>query len=102
MSVHIAGLVIVRMQTWDHGFAILKSFVPSGSSASLLAGLPVWVPLLIGLGMVGHLAAIVPRPNWTWGEEGTAVAKGFGYAGLVATLLCFGPGVGKSFIYIQF
>jgi alginate O-acetyltransferase complex protein AlgI len=102
MGVHLGGLIIVRMPDWGHGFAILRSFVPDGSSANLLGGLPVWVPLLIGLGLAGHVSAILPRPRLAWGEEATAAAKGFGYAALVAALLCFGPGVGKSFIYIQF
>jgi alginate O-acetyltransferase complex protein AlgI len=102
MAVHVAGLVIVRMPTWGAGFAILQSFVPDGSSGSLLGGLPIWVPLLIGMGMTGHLAALFPRGYVKGSHEVFAVMKGLAYAGLVAVLSCFGPGVGKSFIYIQF
>jgi len=102
MAVHLAGLVIVRMPSWAAGFTILSSFVPDGSSASALGGLPVFVPVLIGLGLIEHAAVVLPRPTIGWGETAAAVAKGFGYAVLIALLVCFGPGVGQSFIYIQF
>jgi alginate O-acetyltransferase complex protein AlgI len=102
MAVHLAGLVIVRMPSWEIGLAILGSFVPGGSSAGVLGGLSPFVPVLIGLGMVGHVAALVPKPKFVWGDNATTVVNGFGYALLIALLICFGPGVGQSFIYIQF
>ena len=102
LTVHLAGLVIVRMQSWGQGLVILNSFMPDGSSAGILSGLSIWVPILIALGMIGHVAAVVPKPRFSWGQEAVVAVKGFGYAALVVLLVCFGPGVGKSFIYIQF
>jgi alginate O-acetyltransferase complex protein AlgI len=102
LTIHLAGLVIVRMPSWGQGLLILKSFVPDGSSAGILSGVPIWVPILIGLGMTGHVAAVLPRLRKSWGDDAGAAARGFGYAALVVLLVCFGPGVGQSFIYIQF
>ena len=105
ITIHLqAGLVIVRMPSWAVRLStILRSFVPNGSSPGLLfPGVPPGVPFLIGLGLVGHLSALLPRPTWAWGDNLGSAIRGLGYAVLVAGLVCFSPGVGKSFIYIQF
>lgn len=102
MTVHVTSLVLVRARTWDDAAAVLNSFVPDGSSPGLLSGLSILVPVLIGIGLFGHVLAFVPNAGRVAASDAGAWVKGFGYAILVALLIAFGPAVGKSFIYIQF
>jgi alginate O-acetyltransferase complex protein AlgI len=90
----IGALVLIRMPNWAAGEAMGRAAL--GHSAGGL-GVPLWVPMLVGLGLAGHLTtALGWRPRWPEGVRVAAVV-----AAIVA-VITLGPGVGQTFIYIQF
>ena len=95
----LAGLILIRMPDWAVGGALLGSLVGAGAGGG--AGTPVWVPVLVAAGLAGHAGELIRArvgPGFTLPEGVRAV----GYAAAAALLVTFAPGVGKSFIYIQF
>lgn len=107
----LAGLVLIRMLDWSSGMRMLGSMVGMGfePTASLahaefapwIWGAPLAVPVLMLLGVSDHIAAGVRKVRWpaiAIPEPVWAMAA----AGAVVMLVTLGPGVGKTFIYIQF
>src|SRR5205823_9658888 len=51
----LAGLVLVRMPNWSAGWVMLRSLFGLDLLAGWSPAVPVWVPLLVLLVVVGHL-----------------------------------------------
>jgi len=66
-------------------------------------GMPLPVPILLALGLAGHLADRLKANRVVERLAGSGDwLRGFGYAAAVVMLVTLSPGVGKSFIYIAF
>jgi alginate O-acetyltransferase complex protein AlgI len=98
MLVLLPGLILVRMPDWGTGLTIMRSLIGLGIDSGT-AGVPVWVPMLVILGLAGHVSELC-RGRITF--ELPEGVRAVGYAAAVACLVTFTPGVGKAFIYIQF
>ena len=60
----------------------------------LVGGVPVWVPVLLGVVTAGHVFG---------GRRGLpAAVRAAGYVGMVVLVVTLSPGVGKTFIYLEF
>ncbi|WP_149110317.1 MBOAT family O-acyltransferase [Limnoglobus roseus] len=94
----LLGLILIRMTTWADGGTMLAAIcgVTDG-----VRGVPAVVPLLVLLGMAGHgwelLCERLPALKADW--EPLRVANA---AVSLAAVVVFSPGVGKTFLYIQF
>ncbi|MGL4419432.1 MAG: hypothetical protein ACRCZF_02090, partial [Gemmataceae bacterium] len=92
----LIGLVLVRMPDWNRGGELLSALAGLGTGG--LRETPGLVFLLIVLGLSGHLFQLISeklrQPGWRLQPYADALA-------LVAVVL-FRPGVGQTFIYIQF
>jgi alginate O-acetyltransferase complex protein AlgI len=94
------GLVMVRAANWSDCWGIEKSLVGLGSAEGQ-RWVPVWVPLLVGMVMVGHLfsglrglrCAVLELP---------ASLRAAVYVTAVVLLVAFGPGVTNAFFYFRF
>ena len=79
----------------------MQSLCDFGPVSLLRKETPPLVPLLILLGLFGHIAAIVRSrvnvrvPNFEWPQVTATVLA-------IACVVTFSPGVGKTFLYIQF
>lgn len=107
----LAGLVVIRMESWAGGGMMLESLFGFGPdptaaagpvAAGWVGGVPVVVPGLILLGLAGHLAAVGRDALGGVRLRFPEPVRAFGAAAAVVTLVTLGPGVGKTFIYIQF
>lgn len=107
----LAGLILIRMADWHGGLLMIRSLVgfgfepavgttPAAAFAPWVWGAPLAVPVLMFLGLADHLGAVaravgarlpVPEP-----------ARAFAAAACAVLIVTLGPGVGKTFIYIQF
>ena len=96
----LVGLVLIRMESWAGGWRMLESLAGIGDGGT--SWLPAAVPVLIVFGLAGHLAAVSREAlggmKIAWPEP----VRAFGAAAAVVLLVTLGPGVGKTFIYIQF
>jgi alginate O-acetyltransferase complex protein AlgI len=95
------GLVMVRAQTWAGCWLVERSLVGGGTAASALRWVPVWVPLLVGLVVVGHLFSGLRRRRCGLLELPPLLRAG-AYVAAVVLVVAFGPGSTKAFIYFQF
>lgn len=100
-------LIMVRMPDWEGGLLMMRSlagvafeptrtlpipaFVPTSGW-----GLPAVVPLLIAVGMSGHLWGLLREPRIPMPVQMVAATVA------VVLIVTLGPGVAKTFIYIQF
>ena len=97
----LLGLILIRMTNWQSGGYIVQSLCDFGPVSLLRKETPPLVPLLIVLGMFGHIAAVVRSrvklsvPNFEWPQVTATVLA-------IAGVVAFSPGVGKTFLYIQF
>ena len=97
----LLGLILIRMANWQSGGTIVQSLFDFGPASLLRKETPPLVPMLILLGLFGHVAAVVRSrvsvrvPYFEWPR---VMATVLAIAGVVA----FSPGVGKTFLYIQF
>lgn len=104
----LLGLILIRMTDWAGGLLMLRSlcgipYEPATESTAFVpwvAGAPLAVPVLIAAGVADHgfelakrcgVAVSLPEP-----------ARAVGVAAAAAATAIFAPGVGKTFIYIQF
>jgi alginate O-acetyltransferase complex protein AlgI len=99
MTQLLAGLILIRMTSWESGGVFVRLLLGLGTSGE--AEVPVWVPLLVGLGLVGHATEWL-RQRVRLPLAVPEAAQYLGYAAAVALLVTLTPGVGKTFIYIQF
>ncbi len=94
------GLIVVRAQTWNGCWLMEKALLGLGTSEGLRM-VPLWVPLLIGLVVVGHLYSGLKNVRCQlllWPEFPRAAV----YVMALALIVVFGPGSTKAFIYFQF
>jgi alginate O-acetyltransferase complex protein AlgI len=97
----LAGLVLVRMPNWSVGWVMLRSLFGLDLLAGWSVAVPVWVPLLVLLVVVGH--AFSGLRNRVCGlMELPSPLRAAAYIVAVVLLVTLSPGVGKTFIYIQF
>jgi alginate O-acetyltransferase complex protein AlgI len=120
MTQLLLGLVLIRMESWANGWFMIQqalSFSPGRLSAeAIVSGVPVAVPLLMLLGLLGHLRGAaeslvdrfplpMPAPGSIFHPAARPVPellRGFVAATAVVLLVTLGPGVTQAFIYIQF
>jgi D-alanyl-lipoteichoic acid acyltransferase DltB (MBOAT superfamily) len=93
----LTGLILIRMDSWAGGWVLMQSLVGLGGSTAPSV-LPPAVPLLVALGLAGHVVGLVRVGDWRL-PDGVRTA---GAAAGLAAVVVFAPGVGKTFIYIQF
>ena len=97
----LLGLILIRMTNWQSGGYIVQSLFDFGPVSLLRKETPPLVPLLIFLGLFGHIATVmrsrvnVRMPNFEWPQVTATVLA-------IAGVVAFSPGVSKTFLYIQF
>ncbi|MBX9579212.1 MAG: MBOAT family protein [Gemmataceae bacterium] len=89
-----AGLILIRMPSWDAGGVLFRSLLGLDLLAGWSAAVPVWVPLIVAAVAVGHVLG----GRWALPAPVRAAA----YVGMVVLLVTLTPGVGKTFIYLAF
>jgi len=90
----VGTLVLIRMHDWPSGLLMLKALFGVERLFEWSGAIPLWAPVLLGLGLVGH--AVRGKPTLP------IPMRAAGYVGMVALLVTLGPGVAKTFIYIAF
>jgi hypothetical protein len=107
----LIGLIMVRMVSWDGGLLMMRSLTgvdhPAGVSSPGFAawgalGVPLAVPVLIALGLSGHLVGLLRSVGLPIPERLPDPLRMAAAAVAVAGVVAFSPGVAKTFIYIQF
>ncbi len=96
----VAGLVMVRSQSWADCWLLERSLAGGGTAAAM-RWVPAWVLLLVGMVAAGHLLGGLRErrcglPDWP------PLLRAGAYVAAVVLLVVFGPGAGKEFIYFQF
>ena len=100
----LVGLVLVRQTDWAGGLQMMRSLLGAAYTppSAAPAGISPLVPVLIALGLAGHVAGVVRAalglPDRPWPEA----LRMTWAAVLVAAVVVFAPGVARTFIYIQF
>ncbi|MBX9623000.1 MAG: MBOAT family protein [Gemmataceae bacterium] len=89
-----AGLILIRMPSWDAGGVLFQSLLGVDLLSGWSAAVPVWVPLFLAGIAAGHLLG----GRWPVPAAVRAAAG----VGMVVLLVVLGPGVGKTFIYLAF
>jgi alginate O-acetyltransferase complex protein AlgI len=97
----VAGLVLIRMPDWAAGWGMLRSLFAVDLLGGWSNAIPVWVPVLLGGVAVAHLFSGL-RNRVCGLLELPAGVRAAAYTVAVAALVVLSPGVGKTFIYIQF
>jgi alginate O-acetyltransferase complex protein AlgI len=92
-----ATLVLIRMPDWNAGGLLLRSLFAVDSISEWSRAIPPWVPVLMVLGLAGHVLAWL-RPK----GEVPPMVRAAGYVCAVVLLVTLSPGVAKTFIYIAF
>jgi len=107
----LIGLVLIRMVDWHGGLLLIRSLVGAEHAAETasnspfvpqIAGAPGLVVLLICLGLLGHVVGLLQECRWLRAARLPEFARSMIAALAIAGVLAFGPGVSKTFIYIQF
>jgi D-alanyl-lipoteichoic acid acyltransferase DltB (MBOAT superfamily) len=107
----LVGLILIRMTDWDGGLLMMRSLAgvdwqpTSAESAGFMpwvAGAPLAVPVLIGLGLAGHLGGLLRDVGIGWPDRVPEMVRSATAAAAVGLVVTLGPGVIKTFIYIQF
>lgn len=93
----IATLVLIRMPNWEAGGMLLRSLFAVDSISEWSRAIPPWVPVLLVLGLAGHVLAGLARR-----VDPPPVLRAAGYVCMVSLLVTLSPGVAKTFIYIAF
>jgi alginate O-acetyltransferase complex protein AlgI len=96
-----AGLILIRMPNWESGWLLLRSLFAVDLLTTWSDSIPVWVPLLLGLVVAGHLLSGIRDRVCTLLELPSYV-RAVVYTVTVFLLVTLSPGVGKTFIYLQF
>lgn len=92
-----AGLVLIRMPGWAAGGVMIGSLLGLDVLSGWGSGIPIWVPALLALVVIGHVAGgLRLRLRLPSGMRAA------GYVGVVVLLVTLSPGIGKTFVYLQF
>jgi D-alanyl-lipoteichoic acid acyltransferase DltB (MBOAT superfamily) len=97
----VAGLVLIRMPSWETGAVLFRSLCGLDLMETWSAAVPVWVPLLLVPVAVGHLFSGL-RVKLCGLLEMPSPVRAAVYVAAVVLLVTLSPGVAKSFIYLEF
>jgi len=97
----VAGLILIRMADWRSGAMLFESLVAFDAWPTWSPRIPIWVPMLMALVLLGHLFSGLRNRLCGLLELPSGVRAAV-YVFSTAMLIVFAPGVGKSFIYIAF
>lgn len=97
----VAGLILIRMADWQGGATLFRSLIAMDVWQTWSVAVPIWVPLLMLLVVLGHVFSGMRRKVCGLLEMPSGVRAAV-YVGTVATLMIFAPGISKTFIYIAF
>lgn len=96
----LAGLVLVRTQSWN-GFWVVERSLIGWSSSAGQRWVPPWVPMSIGMVALGHLiGGLRGSPSNVLNIP--APLRAAVYTAAIVLLVAFGPFTGNPFIYFQF
>ena len=96
-----AGLILIRMPNWESGWLMMQSLFAVDLFKTWSGAIPVWVPCLLMLVVLGHLLS--GWRNRVCGLlEMPSTVRAMVYTVAVILLFTLSPGVGKTFIYLQF
>lgn len=108
----LIGLILIRMASWDGGLLMMRSLAgvdhtagpesSPGFAAWAPLGVPLAVPVLVALGLSGHLVGLLRSIGLPIPERPPDPLRMAAAAVAVAAVVVFSPGVAKTFIYIQF
>jgi alginate O-acetyltransferase complex protein AlgI len=103
----LVGLILIRMDSWEGGWRMIGSLAgfdwqPVAASPGLSVGVPAFVPLLIGVGLVGHVIGLLRDVGVPLPARLPEPVRMLAAAVAVALVVAFSPGVAKTFIYVQF
>ncbi|MCZ2340818.1 MAG: MBOAT family protein [Bacteroidales bacterium] len=103
MAQLLFGLILIRMESWSGGITLMvRALGWESGLGPTPTPIPPLVPVLIAVGLAGHVAAV---GSSLWGRVPVRVpdlARGCAAATAVVLLVVFAPGVGKTFLYMQF
>jgi alginate O-acetyltransferase complex protein AlgI len=91
----VAGLILIRMPSWEAGGILLHSFLGFDLIFDWTRAIPLWVPVLLLFAIAGHLLSGVRA-------QAPAIVRAAGYVAIVILLVTLSPGIGKTFIYLVF
>jgi len=97
----VAGLILIRMPSWEAGVVLARSLFGLDLLAGWSATVPVWVPVLLGLVALGHLFSGL-RGKVCGLLDLPSPVRAAVYAAAAVLLVTLSPGVGKTFIYLAF
>jgi alginate O-acetyltransferase complex protein AlgI len=95
-----AGFAMIRAQSWETLRVLELSMVGWGPAAGA-HWVPAWVPLLVGMVLLGHLLGGL-RGRRCGLLDLPPLLRAATYVAAVLLLLAFGPGATKAFIYFAF
>ena len=96
-----AGLILIRMPSWEGGGVLLRSLLGFDLVSGWSRAIPIWVPVLLVLAVMGHAFSGL-RSKVCGLLELPAFVRASVYVCVVVLLVALSPGVGKTFIYIAF
>lgn len=108
MAQLLFGLILIRMESWSGGMTVMmRSLGLDTTFGPEPTPIPPLVPVLIVLGLAGHVSAIGQAlVGRTWAVNGMVRildgVRGLAAATAVVLLVVFAPGVGQTFLYMQF
>lgn len=97
----VVGLILIRMPSWGAGEILFQSLLGIDLLDSWSRAIPVWVPMLLALGMAGHLFSGL-RSKVCGVLDLPSPLRAAIYVCAVVLLVTLSPGVGKTFIYLVF
>jgi alginate O-acetyltransferase complex protein AlgI len=96
-----AGLILIRMSNWESGRILLRSLLAVDVLETWSGAIPIWVPCLLVLVAVGHVLSGM-RNRVCGLLEMPSTVRALVYTVAAVLLVTLSPGVGKTFIYLQF
>jgi alginate O-acetyltransferase complex protein AlgI len=95
------GLVMVRAQNWADCWRVEQALVGRAGLGGVLHLVPFWVPVLVGMVVLGHLFSGL-RDRRCGLLDLAPLPRATVYVVATALLVVLAPGVTKAFIYFQF
>ncbi|MBV9122438.1 MAG: MBOAT family protein [Planctomycetes bacterium] len=95
-----AGYILVRSESWAGCWLMERSWF-GGSGEPATRWVPLWVPLLVSMVVVGHLFSGL-RGRRCGLLELAPILRAAVYIAAVVLLIAFGPEATRAFIYFQF
>jgi alginate O-acetyltransferase complex protein AlgI len=95
------GLILIRMPSWEAGGTMFRAMLGIDFVTAWSRTVPIWVPVLIVLGIAGHVLSGLRGKVCSLLEMPPSFRAAV-YVGVVVLLVALSPGVGKTFIYLAF